>query len=194
MLKPTLGSNPSLSASYGDPPASSIWGRRAEDTNGRLIVHLVVSGRARTSRFMRATLLSLVLAASLITSGCIERRFTIKTDPPGAKVFVDGAMVGDSPVELSFEHYGVRRITLRLSGHQTAEHLVPLDPPFYQYFPLDLVTELLLPFEIVDAHEAGPFTLEPQGPSELDAAAVLERARSQRQALLDAGPDAADQR
>ena len=44
-------------------------------------------------------------------SGCVERRYTIRTDPPGALVIVNGEEIGPTPVSRSFIYYGDRKIT-----------------------------------------------------------------------------------
>ena len=52
-------------------------------------------------------------------SGCVERRYTIRTDPPGATVVVNGEEIGPSPASKSFVYYGDRKITMILDGYQT---------------------------------------------------------------------------
>ncbi len=42
-------------------------------------------------------LLSLVLCA-----GCVERRYTLRTEPPGALAVVNGEEIGQTPVSRSF--------------------------------------------------------------------------------------------
>ena len=77
--------------------------------------------------------------------GCVERWLFIRSDPAGARVFVDGRDRGTTPVELPFDHYGTREILLRLKDHDSAVHIVKLDPPWYQWFPIDFVSEHLWP-------------------------------------------------
>src|ERR1700690_4113146 len=69
----------------------------------------------------RPTLL-LVLAAivlSLGTSGCVQRRMTIRSNPPGALVYVDDYEIGTTPVSASFTYYGTRKIRLVKDGYET---------------------------------------------------------------------------
>ena len=49
----------------------------------------------------------------------MERKMTIVTDPPGAKVTINGREVGFSPVNYSFIYYGKYRIMLQKDGYQT---------------------------------------------------------------------------
>lgn len=106
-------------------------------------------------------------------SGCVERTLQIETDPPGAELFVDFHSVGKAPVEVPFTHYGTRQVEARLDGHETLRKLVPLRPPWYQWFPLELVSECLWPGTIHDRRTV-TLTLRPLVP---DEAGLMERAR-----------------
>ncbi len=44
----------------------------------------------------------LMLAALGLLSGCVERRYTIRSDPPGATVIVNGEEIGPAPASKSF--------------------------------------------------------------------------------------------
>ncbi len=102
-----------------------------------------------------ATLVSLLLLA-LATPGCVERILVVRTEPSGADVYINGEMAGTTPLEHEFDFYLPMDIELRkydVEGGYRAVHLVK-DPkiPWYQYFPLDLVTEFLVPWPIRDVH------------------------------------------
>ncbi len=99
---------------------------------------------------LRTVLLSSLL---LLASGCVERRLLVRSDPPGAAIYVDGAYLGEAPVELPFDTYGTRTVLARRPGYTPVRRLVALDPPWYQYFPFDLVTDLLWPGTIHDVHD-----------------------------------------
>lgn len=118
-------------------------------------------------------LLALALA---LASGCVERRLIVRTDPPGAEVWVDGRPRGSSPAEMTFSSYGTREVVARKQGHAPARVRVELDPPWWQYPPFDLFTDLLWPGTIEDVHEPEPLVLERRGELE-PAEAVAERAR-----------------
>jgi len=105
-------------------------------------------------------------------------------------VRLDETIVGTTPYEHSFEDYGSRRVTLYRSGYRTTSEIVKLSPPWYAYFPLDFISEVLVPIGWKDVHEF-EFKLEPDtGPSvEPDLAPVLERAERLRHAGPE-GPEA----
>ena len=88
------------------------------------------------------------LLACAVALACAPRRtLVIESTPPGAQVRLDDqVLVGETPLRQPFEHYGIRQVTLYLHGYQTHTERIELDTPWYAYFPLDLVTEVLLPF------------------------------------------------
>lgn len=103
-----------------------------------------------------ATLVSLLLVA-LATPACVERILVVRTEPSGADVYINGQKAGTTPLEHEFDFYLPMDIELRKydarEGGYRAVHLVK-DPkiPWHQYFPLDLVTEFLVPWPIRDVH------------------------------------------
>ncbi|MCY2960406.1 MAG: PEGA domain-containing protein [Planctomycetota bacterium] len=124
----------------------------------------------------------LVVAAALPLGGCAtERKLIVTSTPPGALVRLDDTIVGSTPYEIAFDAYGTRRITLYKQGYATTSRQVVIDAPWYLIFPIDIVTEVLLPFgwkdirriEIPMAQDVGPVTRP-------DLAAVLQRAESLR--------------
>jgi hypothetical protein len=122
--------------------------------------------------------LSLSVASWLILlGGCVERKMTIVTDPPGAKVTINGKEIGFSPVNYSFIYYGKYRIQLQKDGYQTRiiEDRVPA--PFYEYPPLDILAENINPFIIYDKHLL-EYTLDPLPRPNMDE--LKERAEELR--------------
>ncbi len=105
--------------------------------------------------------LRLLLAASALASaGCVERVLVIRSDPPGARVSVDGKASGETPVEIPFVWYGTREIVLEKNGYLSREVLEPVRAPWWQVFPFDFITDVLLPIPLRDVHEL-EYTLEP---------------------------------
>src|SRR3954451_24071148 len=108
----------------------------------------------RTRPRPRAWSVGLMLGLGLgCLPGCVERRYTIRTDPPGAQVIVNNEEIGPTPVSRSFTYYGDREITLMLDGHQTQTIIQPIKAPWYDNYLTEFVSENLLPFHIRDERE-----------------------------------------
>jgi hypothetical protein len=93
--------------------------------------------------------------------GCVTRRLTIISDPPGATVFIDNDEVGVTPCSVSYIYYGTRQITLVKDGYETRTLLQEMPAPWYEYFPIELVTENFIPWELRDERTV-EYTLLPQ--------------------------------
>ena len=93
------------------------------------------------------------LLVGLLSGGCVERILVIRTEPPGAEVYVDGRGVGPSPVEVPFVHYGGREVEARLGGYRSERLTVDVDPPWWQVPPFDFASELLDPRTHVDRRD-----------------------------------------
>jgi hypothetical protein len=91
-----------------------------------------------------------ILALAVAAAGCVQRRMTIRSNPPGALVYVDDYQLGTTPVSHDFVYYGTRKIRLVKDGYETLTVRQPFPLPWYQIFPLDFVTENLVPWEIRD--------------------------------------------
>ena len=85
-----------------------------------------------------------------VVAGCVQRRMTIRSNPPGALVYVDDYQIGTTPVSTDFVYYGTRKIRLIKDGYETLTVRQPFPIPWYEVFPLDFVTENLWPWEIRD--------------------------------------------
>ncbi len=122
--------------------------------------------------------LALVVAATLLPTGCVRRRLAVRSNPPGALVFVDNQQIGTTPCSVDFTYYGTREIRLVKPGFETLTVNQPIPTPWYQIPPLDFVSENLVPSKIQD-HRTVAFNLEPQVivPTEQ----LLERANQLRQ-------------
>ncbi len=132
-------------------------------------------------RLLRLAALSLALVSCQAT-----RTLRVTSEPSQAEVRLDGVRVGTTPCEIPFEHYGVRRVGLYLSGYRSYSRSVEIEPPWYGQFPFDIVSEVLLPLGWNDTHvvhvklvQGQPVLLEPDLPG------VLERADK----LRHSGPE-----
>ncbi len=108
-----------------------------------------------TCATLRSALLRSGLPAALtLLAACTPTRtLTVRSNPSGAAVRVDGSAVGTTPVVIPFEHHGTRRVTLYLEGYLVWSEAVPIEAPWWAGFPLDLVTENLVPWRLRDEHE-----------------------------------------
>ncbi len=143
-----------------------------------------------------AVILCLALAA-----GCVERTMMIRSEPPGAPVWVDEEYAGTTPLDYSFAHYGTRGVRVGPIRDETGkaryapqERLVRLRAPWYQVFPVDFFAEVLWPGRIHDRHEVPVFELQPPpDPVELYGEGatekLLEAGEEFRSRALDPAPD-----
>jgi hypothetical protein len=125
-----------------------------------------------------------VLAVCCCQSGCVQRRMTIRSNPPGALVYVDDYEIGTTPISADFIYYGRRKIRLVRDGYETLSVMQPVSPPWYQIPPLDFVTENLIPGEIRD-QRTFHYQLTPQRvvPTEQ----LLSRAENLRRGIAPVG-------
>jgi hypothetical protein len=86
-------------------------------------------------------------------AGCVERRYTIRSDPPGALVVVNGEEIGRTPVSRSFTFYGDREITLMLDGFETKRVIQKINAPWYDNLVTEIVTENVVPFTLRDERD-----------------------------------------
>ena len=118
-----------------------------------------------------------LVCACLLNLGCVRRRLTVRTSPPGAQVFVDDQEIGLTPCSASFVYYGTRKITVMKDGYRTENSFQRFLPPWYQIPPLDFITENLLPNELRDERvvdvQLAPEEIVPQQK-------LIERAQSLR--------------
>ena len=105
------------------------------------------------------TLLGLVLCAS--QSGCVQRRMMVRTNPPGALLYVDDYPIGTTPCSTNFTYYGTRKIQLVKDGYETLTVMQTIPAPWYEYTPLDFVAENFVPGQIHDQRTLD-YQLRPQ--------------------------------
>jgi PEGA domain len=91
--------------------------------------------------------ISLLLVAS---SGCVRRRLTVRTTPPGASVYVDNQYIGTSPTATATTFYGTREIQVVREGYRTERILRRFNLPWYQLPPIDFISDTLWPKKIRD--------------------------------------------
>ncbi len=99
--------------------------------------------------------------AVLACTGCVRRRLTVRSNPPGAIVYVDNQHIGETPCSVDFIYYGTREIRLVKPGFETLTVNQPIPTPWYQYPGIDFISENLVPMRIRDNRNVA-FNLAPQ--------------------------------
>lgn len=118
-----------------------------------------------------------------LLSGCVERRYTIRTDPPGATVVVNGEEIGPSPASKSFVYYGDRKVTLVLDGYETKTLIQPINAPWWDNYLTEFFTENVVPVSMRDEREY-KYKLEPaQSPPQGELRDRAEGLRSEARVL-----------
>jgi hypothetical protein len=127
----------------------------------------------------RASVIFVLLGVVACTnfSGCVFRRMTIRSDPPGALVLLDGEEVGFTPYTADFTYYGTREITLIKPGYETLTTLQAVPTPFHQIPGIDFFADNLSPFKVTNRHE---FTYKLQSQRIVPTQELLNRANHLR--------------
>ena len=94
----------------------------------------------------------LILFVALQLCGCVRRIVTIESQPPGAEVYFDRKLVGCTPYSHEFLYYGTHRLELVKEGYANLHSRLKLKGPIYEYFPLSFFSEVLIPWQLTDAH------------------------------------------
>lgn len=125
----------------------------------------------------------MALVGAALCTGCVERRYTLRTDPPGALAIVNGEEIGQTPVSRSFWYYGDREITFLLDGYETKTIIQPVNAPWWDNIFTEFFTENAVPLNLRDEREY-KFVLTPATtPRANDLRDRAEQLRSQAQIL-----------
>ncbi len=137
----------------------------------------------------RNAVLGAVLLATALTTGCVDRKFVITSDPPNAAVYVNGVYKGQTPVDDTFLYYGKYEYKIVKDGFETLVDQKRISPPFYEYPPADFITDIFVPYQIRDVRRIHYVLSERVPVREED---VLERARILRERGKTLGAPAVD--
>ena len=102
-----------------------------------------------------------VLISMMMLPGCVRRRLMVRSNPPGAMVYVDNQLIGTTPCATDFVYYGTREVRLVKSGFETLSVNQPIPAPWYEVPPLDFVSENLVTKKIQDFRTVS-YDLTPQ--------------------------------
>jgi len=121
----------------------------------------------------------LTLASCLgLLTGCVDRRFVITTDPPGAIVYDEKSQpTGGSPADRQFTYYGKYRFTLIHDGYETMIVEENVRAPWYEWIGLDFFSEIVVPINLRDVRRFH-YVMQPLQP--VPAEAVLNQAKDMR--------------
>ncbi|MDA8593049.1 PEGA domain-containing protein [Planctomycetota bacterium] len=97
-----------------------------------------------------AKAIATLLAAAALTGCRGERTLSLTSTPVGAEVRLDGQLMGVTPVVIPIDHYGTRRLTMYRTGSRLHSEPLDLDAPWWTYFPVDILTEILNPVRLND--------------------------------------------
>ncbi len=126
---------------------------------------------------MSRRLFSGLLLITLLQTGCVHRRLTINSNPAGALVRIDGEDIGYTPASIDYTWPGTREVQLLKDGYETQTQLIEINPPWYQRFPLDFISDNFLGTHIRD-HRRFDLQMQPKRPEPINN--LIERGRSLR--------------
>ena len=118
--------------SFVDRMTAQVYLRHRNKNAGEFRVLSDVLHNRRANRLLRLVALALV---ALYAAGCVQRRMTIRTNPPGALVYIDNYEIGTTPVSTDFIYYGKRQIRIEKPGYETLTVEQPIPAPWFQWFP-----------------------------------------------------------
>lgn len=136
---------------------------------------------ASIRRLLVRSLLIAMACLALAESGCVRRRLTVRTWPPGAQVFIDDQEIGTTPCSTSFVYYGTRKVTVIKGGYRTETLYQKIPPPWYEYPPLDFISENLIAYEFRDERVID-IQLVPEEATQPNV--LLDRAQSLRDSAI----------
>ena len=122
--------------------------------------------------------LGLVLLA-IVVCGCTRRELTVRSEPPGALVYLNNQEVGRTPVTRSFTWYGNYDVSLRDESFDTLNTSAWVVAPFWEWPPIDFFAQFLP----LQDHQTLVFKLERASTQPADAQVMLDRAAEMRAEL-----------
>ena len=129
------------------------------------------------TRRTKTGLFALIAMTGLSLTGCVERRYTIRSDPPGALVIVNDEEIGTAPVSRNYTFSGDRHVRLMREGYETFDVIQPMDAPWWDNVLTEFFSENLIPYTLRDDRE---FTFKMKPEESTDTNALLTRAESLR--------------
>lgn len=128
---------------------------------------------------MRGICFGFILLISLAVTGCVRRTMVIKSDPPGALIYMNGQEIGRTPIKRDFTWYGTYDVQVRKEGYETISTQTKVIAPWWQWVPFDLPAEL---FPLVDRHDLH-YDLKPASTQPADPGTMLARSQEMESKL-----------
>jgi hypothetical protein len=120
---------------------------------------------------------SLILLLAAL--GCVERKMTVTSNPPGARFYLDDQEMGQTPVTFRFDFYGHRTFMLKKDGYRVTEEVRDVKAPVYEWLGFDVFADLgPIPFK--DQHT---FHFDLQPITEVKTDQLIERAKGMKSRL-----------
>jgi hypothetical protein len=127
----------------------------------------------------RRWLLAAFAPLAVFAVGCVDRRFVVTTNVPGAAVAVDGEQLGPTPADAAYVYTGKREFRATAPGYEPLTQVVTFEPKWWDYPGLDLFAEVLWPFRIEDVRRVhlDLQPVVPRSPEEIIAGAEALKVR-----------------
>lgn len=110
---------------------------------------------------IKALVFALIAFSLMLNTGCVFRRMTITSNPPGALVIADGEEVGHTPYTTDFTYYATHEFKLVAPGYETLTIMQDVPAPWYQKPGIDFFSDNLLPFKVTN-RQRFHYDLQPQ--------------------------------
>ena len=135
------------------------------------------SGEKTRNPIGKICLCLIALQLLLVSTGCVQRRLQIRSQPEGALVSIDRQPVGLSPVSVPYTYHGTREFQLEKDGFKTVRVQQNIQPPWFDRFPISFFSNHFAGREIRD-ERLFDFQLEPKEP--VNEAVLFDRANEFR--------------
>lgn len=122
-----------------------------------------------------------MLLGCLAGCGGVEQTMTIKTNPPGALVYLNDQEVGRTPVTRDFLWHGNYDVEIRKDGYEPLKTHKWVVAPAYNWIPFDFLIDIF-PIHLHEQRTLS-FTLTPTKPTAENPELMMARAEEMRAQL-----------
>ncbi len=86
---------------------------------------------------------------ALLLAGCVTQHLSVRSNPPGARVFINGNFVGETPLTTDFTWYTNYLIHVEKAGYLPVDERQAVRAPWYMWIPMDTLADAV-PWHIKD--------------------------------------------